>query len=240
MAIKTGKELASAALDAAINHRTLYVSGCFGAPMTEKNRERYMKNNAYNRRPERTKMIRESSEDTFGFDCVCLIKGLLWGWCGDTKANYGGAVYCSNDVPDIGANTMITRCSDVSTDFSEVETGEVVWMDGHIGVYIGDGLAVECTPRWKNCVQVTACNCAKSGYNRRNWVKHGKLPYVEYGDKEARETEEPAEHTVVKGETLSGIARRYGTTVAHLAELNGIENVNLIFTGQILKLREGE
>lgn len=47
-------------------------------------------------------------------------------------------------------------------------------------MYIGDGLAVECTPRWKNCVQITACNCDKPGYNRRNWSKHGKLPYVKY------------------------------------------------------------
>ena len=29
-------------------------------------------------------------------------------------------------------------------------------------------------------MQITACNCDKPGYNRRNWSKHGKLPYVKY------------------------------------------------------------
>ena len=66
--------------------------------------------------------------------------------------------------------------------FSHIEVGEVVWMDGHIGVYIGDGLAVECSPKWKNCVQVTAVGNigSKRGYNTRTWAKHGKMPYVSY------------------------------------------------------------
>ena len=178
--IKTGKELAAAALNVANNYKTLYVMGCFGAPMTAANKKRYTKNNPYNTAADRTRMINAASADTFGFDCVCLIKGLLWGWSGDGSKTYGGAKYAVNGVPDIGADTMITKCSGVSTDFSKVEVGEAVWCKGHIGIYIGGGLAVECTPKWKNCVQVTACNCTKSGYNRRNWTKHGKLPYVTY------------------------------------------------------------
>lgn len=55
---------------------------------------------------------------------------------------------------------MITVCKNVSTDFSRIEVGEAVWMEGHIGVYIGDGLAVECTPCWDNKVQITACTAA--------------------------------------------------------------------------------
>ncbi len=181
--ITTGKELAAGMLNVAENYKTLYVMGCFGAPLTPANKLRYINNKAYygyNAKADRKAMINAASADTFGFDCVCLIKGLLWGWNGDTNKVYGGAGYCVNGVPDIGADTMITRCSDVSTDFSRIEIGEAVWMSGHIGVYVGGGLAVECTPSWKNCVQVTACNCSKSGYNRRNWTKHGKLPYVTY------------------------------------------------------------
>ena len=78
---------------------------------------------------------------------------------------------------------MITKCKDISTDFTKIEIGEVVWMSGHIGIYIGGGLAVECTPRWDNKVQITACNCSKSGYNMHNWTKHGKLPYISYTGK---------------------------------------------------------
>jgi spore coat assembly protein SafA len=46
-------------------------------------------------------------------------------------------------------------------------------------------------------------------------------------------------HTVHSGETLSAIARRYGTDVATLARLNDIRNPNLIFAGQQLRLPEG-
>lgn len=174
--------------DAATNHKTLYVMGCFGAPMNAKNKARYTSNHKYNKDPKRTAMINAASADTFGFDCVCLIKGILWGWCADKNRVYGGASYASNGVPDLGADTMITKCSDLSTDFSKIVPGEAVWMKGHIGVYVGDGLSVECTPKWANKVQITACNRSISGYNRRNWTKHGKLPYIEY----VEETPAPA------------------------------------------------
>lgn len=43
-------------------------------------------------------------------------------------------------------------------------------------------------------------------------------------------------YTVKKGDTLSAIAQRYGTTVAEIATKNGIKNVNLIYAGQVLKI----
>lgn len=43
-------------------------------------------------------------------------------------------------------------------------------------------------------------------------------------------------YTVVRGDTLWGISRRYGTTVATLVEINNIRNPRLIFAGQRLKI----
>ena len=43
-------------------------------------------------------------------------------------------------------------------------------------------------------------------------------------------------YTVVAGDTLSGIAARYGTTVQKLCDLNNISNPNLIYVGQVLVL----
>ena len=43
-------------------------------------------------------------------------------------------------------------------------------------------------------------------------------------------------YTVVKGDTLSGIAAKYGTTYQKLAEYNGISNPNLIYPGQKIKI----
>lgn len=43
-------------------------------------------------------------------------------------------------------------------------------------------------------------------------------------------------HTVLRGQTLSSIAQKYGTTVEALASTNGIKNVNLIYSGQVLTI----
>lgn len=179
--IMTNKEFIEKALNIANNYKTLYVLGCFGAPMTVKNKKRYSSNYAYNKN--RANLINSSTSDTFGFDCVCLIKGILWGWNGALNTNYGGATYCSNNVPDMGANSLCNKyLKDVSKDFTTIVPGEVVWMDGHVGIYVGDGKVVECTPKWKNCVQITNLGNLpnyKTG-NYRLWAKHGYLPWVDY------------------------------------------------------------
>jgi lysozyme len=43
-------------------------------------------------------------------------------------------------------------------------------------------------------------------------------------------------YTVQAGDTLSGIAAKYGTTYQHLAAINGISNPNIIHPGQVLKI----
>jgi LysM repeat protein len=44
-------------------------------------------------------------------------------------------------------------------------------------------------------------------------------------------------YTVVAGDTLSGIAAKFGTSWQELQRLNGIPNPNLIYPGQILRIR---
>jgi murein DD-endopeptidase MepM/ murein hydrolase activator NlpD len=47
----------------------------------------------------------------------------------------------------------------------------------------------------------------------------------------------PGTYTVVKGDSLSRIASRNGTTVAELVRINDIKNANAINVGQVIKLR---
>lgn len=189
-------------LKLATSKKTLYVMGCFGSPLNNTNKERFtnIEHYSYNNNAERKKMIQNASSDTFGFDCVNLIKGILWGWTGDLNNAYGGAKYKTNDVPDVGANRMISLC-ETSTDFSNIEIGEAVWISGHIGVYIGDGKVIECSPKWNNGVQYSNLgniNKYKNG-NYRIWTKHGKLPWVNYKKEENDWSKEARDWAVNNG-----------------------------------------
>lgn len=52
----------------------------------------------------------------------------------------------------------------------------------------------------------------------------------------AMEVSKTTAYIVEKGDTLSGIAVKYGTTASKLASLNDLENINYIYVGQILKV----
>lgn len=102
-------------------------------------------------------------------DCSGLIKGILWGFP-------NGGKYGSNGVPDINANTIINSyCSGVTSNFSSVSYGELVWLQGHIGIYIGNGNVCECSPKWENGIQITKLN-------QRKWLKHGKFKFIDYSN----------------------------------------------------------
>lgn len=162
------------------NVKTLYVMGCLGAPMTKPMKEYHINHHSYNQRPHRKQMILNATPDTYGFDCVCLLKSVWWGWDGSNTL-FGGAKY--NAKEDVNADAMFAKCSNKSTDFSNIPYGSALYCKGHIGIYIGNGLAVECTPGWKNCVQITAVKQTIPGYPTRwNWTHHGLLHFVDYSD----------------------------------------------------------
>lgn len=111
-------------------------------------------------------------------DCSGLIKGILWGYPDRGRYN-------ANGVPDVNANTMISRyCTGVTTDMSKLRKGMAVWMDGHIGIYCGDGVVVESSPRWENGIQRTypkGCPIGnKHHLNQRKWAKCGYLKWIDY------------------------------------------------------------
>ncbi len=69
----------------------------------------------------------------------------------------------------------------------------------------------------------------------------GRLARVPAVELRSAQVADPAvrTHKVRSGETLSGIAARYGTSSARLARLNGLPKTNLIRAGQVLKVAEG-
>lgn len=186
--VMNSNEFIEKAVEIALNYKTVYANGMYGFPLDANAVSRAASNSASawwytEERKEKLKTL--YSRGYFGFDCVCFIKAILWGWNGNRNHNNGGATYGSNSVEDNTENYMIENiCYDVSTDFTKILPGEFLWISGHCGIYIGDGLAVECTSRWDNGVQITAvANIgSKVGYCETTWTKHGRLPYIQYND----------------------------------------------------------
>ena len=186
----TNIELKNKLLDIVNNYKTIYGMGTWGWMVTQSAIDRKKKESSWWTSSRVKTISKVIDKGYFMFDCVGLIKGILWGWNGSNKI-YGGAGYNCNGVPDVNTEGMLSNCKNVSTNFSNVEIGEYLWMSGHCAIYIGDGLCVECTPIWKNGVQITAvANIGKkSGYNSRTWTKHGKLPYITYEEEKAEQEE---------------------------------------------------
>ncbi|MBQ1273110.1 MAG: hypothetical protein IIY12_06415 [Clostridia bacterium] len=179
----TNKEFVAKLLDIANNCKTVYMMGTFGAPVSESLIAQKTKQYPdYYSAGRRSLLKGHIPLGSWAFDCVGLIKGVLWGWRGDRTVNFGGAKYKANDVPDISANTMAKRCLERSTTMDGLLVGEAVYMDRHIGVYVGNGKVVESTLIGKlDGVVITDLSF-------RKWLGHGKLPWITY------ETEEiPAE-----------------------------------------------
>lgn len=61
-----------------------------------------------------------------------------------------------------------------------------------------------------------------------------EIPIIE-NQKEITNTE-TISYTVQKGDTLWAIARKYGTAVDEIVNINGISNSNLIYPGEVLKI----
>lgn len=178
-------------VDKAVNSKTIYVKGGWGIEMRSDNTNRLNAIYKYSYNQNRRAMYNQiMDKGYFGFDCINFPKGIFWGWDAKypTSGGCGGAVYCSNNVPDTGESNIINMCSDVSTDFTNIVKGEMLYLNNngstHAGVYIGDGLCVECTPQWDNGVQITGLGNVGRVFNgkTRTWTKHGKFPWVDYSE----------------------------------------------------------
>ena len=108
-------------------------------------------------------------------DCVGLIKG--YGWL---DASTGAIRYGTNGMPDYGANTMYRAAAQAGVsgrDYGPISTmpeivGLAVHMNGHIGVYIGNGCVIEAAN--------TSVGVIKTKLAGRGWTEWCKLPYIDY------------------------------------------------------------
>ena len=91
----------------------------------------------------------------------------------------------------------------------------------------------------KKSVHEIAMECIE-GFWGNGAVRKRKLQAAGYDYDEVQEEVNKllkTYHIVKKGETLTSIANKYKTTVKNLLKLNDIENPDLIFVGQVIRVR---
>lgn len=99
-------------------------------------------------------------------DCVGLIKAYLW--CKDFESN---PVY--NKKQDVSANGMLAVCKKHGSIKSMPDVaGTLVFKQGHVGVYIGNGLVIEARGH--------AYGVVKTTLKSRGWQNWGWCPWIEY------------------------------------------------------------
>lgn len=69
-----------------------------------------------------------------------------------------------------------------------------------------------------------------------NWQNKKKFLCFVYLPEEKEENDGGEYYIIKKGDTLSGIAKKYHTTVKELAALNNIKNINLIYAGDKIRI----
>lgn len=161
--------------------KTQYAVGAFGAPCSAYNKSRY--GNKPQNKPYKSK-IDNASADTFMFDCVGLIKGILWGFEAKKNTSYGGATYTKSGIPDFGTESL-PRMKGYHKGLDDIPVGAILYMKGHAGIYIGNHQVIEATPAWRGCVQWTYSD--KKFGNAQKWEGWVKLPYLDYEDEEMKQ-----------------------------------------------------
>ncbi len=100
--------------------------------------------------------------------------------CRHHHERWDGSGYGTNGMPDYGANTMYraaTQAGVSGQDYGPISTmpdivGLAVHMNGHIGVYIGNGCVIEAAN--------TSTGVIKTQLAGRGWSSWCKIPYIDY------------------------------------------------------------
>lgn len=190
-------------------------------------------------------------------DCVNLVKAVLNGY--NVYNNSIG--YYQKDLSNTGDCTeaeLLAQCADVSSDFTILgKHPEILYMKGHIGVYIGmevDGMynVIECTTAYGGGIVYSWIDAdgtrrnQKGGYKSKKWTHHGRpsrwvsecTESSDSGENDvADENTKQKIYFVKKGDTLSQIAYSFNMTLARLLSYNPqIKNPNVINVGDKIYL----
>ena len=101
-------------------------------------------------------------------DCVGLIKGYGWYDSASGEIRVG-----TNGMMDVGANGMFANATVKGTiDTIPEVPGLAVWVDGHIGIYIGNGEVIEAMNTLRGVTRTKLAG--------REWTHWLQIPYISY------------------------------------------------------------
>lgn len=183
-------------------------------------------------------------------DCLNYVKAILNGY--NVYNNTVG--YYQKDLSNTGDCTeaeLLAQCTDVSSDFSKLgNKPEILYMKGHIGVYLGQIIenkynVVECTKSFGGGVVYSWVDSdgtrrkEKGAIKNSKWTHYGLasrwVDYVETPTEEPKPTQNV--YYVKRGDTLSGIAKANGMSLAKIVSLNPqIKDINKINVGEKIYL----
>lgn len=118
----------------------------------------------------------------YGCDCIGMIKSYLFGGFGSPKYKVNWDTNCS------GMYNKATVKGKIDT-LPERE-GVILYMKGHVGVYIGNGECIECT------LGDYGDGVVKSKVKGRGWTDWFECPWIDYGvtEIEPEKPEAPIEY----------------------------------------------
>lgn len=122
-------------------------------------------------------------------------------------------------IPDVYSGKLYEDGSRKTTNMLDGKEGWLCYKPGHVGIDRGDGTFLHIPTEMHTIEPVRFADY--------DWTHECRLAGVDYSYEDAQTV-----YTVQPGDTLSGIAAKYGTTYQHLAAVNGIQNPDVINVGQ--------
>lgn len=168
---KNNRDLAAYAMQA-WEHGWGYVWGTFGNVLTESMLQ--YKLEQYPDIGASEAFIREHWLGRRTTDCVGLLKG--YGWL---NVDIMTIDYNANGMPDYTADQMYASAAEHGTDYGGMDSmpeivGLGLWKQGHWGVYVGNGYAIE--------AMGTQYGVVRTKVEGRGWQGWCKIPYINYDE----------------------------------------------------------
>ncbi|QIM45651.1 LysM peptidoglycan-binding domain-containing protein [Streptococcus ruminicola] len=142
--------------------------------------------------------------------------------------------YTKHDNPKTNTPAISQGQQADNTPKSDIANGNQVKVKFSAGSWAtGQGIPTWVKGRTYDVAQVSGSRVLLAGIN--SWINKADVEIISVSSVPAQ-APATGTYTVQSGDTLSGIAAKFGTSYQALASLNGLSNPNLIYVGQTLRV----